>query len=523
MSCGGRVTKGGGMVVSIPFDATDVENLVVSVYTNGEDKVEKSGDDITVGEGYIFVQMSKTDVDVLADGVLSYTLNYEMDGVEYAASSQTTNFIKTPKDYSATSVTDLVQSAYTEGHAEGKQEGEEVGYDEAVSDIRNQSISLSVTANGTYTANTEDSIYFNEVNVNVPQGSGGTCNLQSGNLSLPPEGVGIWTLYPEEGYDGFSYFQVVDNGYAESYWEQGYGSGFESGYTAGQADCSGGTSCDLTETWIDLMEGDDFEGQGVDYYVSAITPNYDGWYKVHIQDKDYGYSKYQEGYADGQSECSGGTCTLENNYEVYLTGTETAGQFPIVPDAGYDGVANGTIYYTEAYQAKFDEGYREFQNGLTSFSFGPEQVVANGQGSFTYTNASGWSSVTIGMPLVYSCRVIFANISSLHNILSASDVTDIRFGYDALTQSEVIVGYNNIVIYGTPAYSYGRFEGISFAIPTSIFNQISSWDAASLSLNGYKGHLNDYIGGILLYPYRTNTWQSGDKTFISVSTFNFSD
>ena len=470
MACGGRVTKGGGMVVAIPFDATDVENLVVSVYTNGDEKIEKSGDDIRIGEGIIYVDMSKTDVDLLADGVVSYTMDYEIDGVQYSENGGTTNYIKTPKDYSATSITEVVQSAYTEGHevgyqegyeagrqeecpecsggtscnlqaksqpidgsgtglwniypdagydgmesvtilddgygeakyeeghAQGKQDGEAVGYDEAVSTIRSQSISLSVSANGTYSANTQDSIYFNEVNVNVPQSSGSSCNLQSGNLSLPPEGVGIWTLYPEEGYDGFSYFQVVDNGYAESYWEQGYGSGFESGYTT---------------------------------------------------------------------------------------------------------------------------GYREFQNGLTSFSFGPEQVVASGQGSFTYTNASGWSSVTIGMPLVYSCRIIFANISNLPNILDASDVTDIRFGYETLTQSDVIVGDSNIVIYGTPTYDTGRFEGISFAIPTSIFNQISSWNASALSLNGYKSNLNDYIGGIVFTPYRTRTWQSGDKTFISVSTFNF--
>jgi len=623
MNCGGRVWKGDTITISVPFEVSGYTDLTISYYTDGETKVVKSESEVEIEDGFITYTFLPGELDTIADGVIRYQIDYSVDNVDYVTGTNTMSYLKTPKTYSAKTTEEYYEEGfssgytqgeeigyasghtdgytegevvgkaegymsgytqgeqvgysqgYEEGHTQGKQDGEAVGYDIAVSDIRNQSISLSVSANGTYSANTEDSIYFNEVNVNVPQGSGSSCNLQaksqsidgsgtglwniypdagydgmesvtildegygeakyveghaqgkyegyesghydgmiegfesgytagqadcpecdcssaiteaytqgyqsgytqgqadcpecsggtscnlqSGNLSLPPEGVGSWTLYPEEGYDGFSYFQVSDNGYAESYWEQGYGLGFESGYTAGQADCSGGTSCDLTETWIDLMEGDDFEGQGVDYYVSAITPNYDGWYKVHIQDKDYGYSK-------------------------------------------------------------FNEGYREFQNGLTSFSFGPEQIVASGNGSFTYTNASGWSSVTIGMPLVYSCRVIFANMSGFLNILSASDVTDIRFGYETLTQSEVIVGGNDITIYGTPTYGTGRFEDISFAIPTSIFSQISSWDASALSLNGFKSNLNAYIGGIVFTPYRTTTWQSGDKTFISVSTFNF--
>lgn len=431
MACGGKITKGGGMVVAIPFDATDVENLVVSVYTNGDEKIEKSGDDIRIGEGIIYVDMSKTDVDLLADGVVNYTMDYEIDGVQYSENGGTTNYIKTPKDYSATSITEVVQSAYTEGH--------EVGYQE--------------------------------------------------------------------------------------------------GYEAGQQDCpecSGGTSCDLTETWIDLMEGDDLEGQGVDYYASAITPNYDGWYKVHIQDKDYGYSKYQEGYAAGQAdcpECSGGSgCNLQvGGYFAPLWPETPTGIVTVYPEAGYDGFSRFEVndgaalwsFNAAGVEAGKEAGYEEFQRGLTSFSFGPEQVAASGNGSFTYTNASGWSSVTIGMPLVYSCMIGFANIRGLLNILDASDVTDILFGYETLTQSEVIVGDSNITIYGTPTYGTGRFEGIRFAVPTSIFNQMSSWDASALSLNGFKSNLNAYIGGIALTPYRTYTWQSGDKTFISVSTFNF--
>lgn len=314
MACGGKITKGGGMVVAIPFDATDVENLVVSVYTNGDEKIEKSGDDIRIGDGIIYVDMSKTDVDLLADGVVNYTMDYEIDGVQYSENGGTTNYIKTPKDYSATSITEVVQSAYTEGHEVGYQEGEEVGYNDAVSAIRNQSISLSVSANGVYTANTQDSIYFNEVNVNVPQeGSGTSCTLQSKSYILDENFVvqsGLIT--PDLGYDGFSSFQVFDEGYGQTKYQEGYAAGqascpecdcssaiteaFQSGYTAGQADCpecSGGSSCNLENGEILIF--DTFENGDVFY----PSNGYDGFSSVTIYDKNYSETWFNSGYTEG--------------------------------------------------------------------------------------------------------------------------------------------------------------------------------------------------------------------------------
>lgn len=275
MACGGKITKGGGMVVAIPFDATDVENLVVSVYTNGDEKIEKSGDDIRIGDGIIYVDMSKTDVDLLADGVVSYTMDYEIDGVQYSESGGTTNYIKTPKDYSATSITEVVQSAYTEGHEVGYQEGYDAGQQDC------------------------------------PECSGGTsCNLQAKSQSIDGSGTGLWNIYPDAGYDGMESVTILDDGYGQAKYEEGHYVGKNEGYESGHYD--------------GMIEG------------------------------------FESGYTAGQAdcpECSGGSCTLQNNYEVYLNGTETAGQFPIAPDAGYDGVANGTIYYAEAYQAKYAEGY----------------------------------------------------------------------------------------------------------------------------------------------------------------------
>lgn len=343
MACGGKITKGGGMVVAIPFDATDVENLVVSVYTNGDEKIEKSCDDIRIGEGIIYVDMSKTDVDLLADGVVNYTMDYEIDGVQYSENGGTTNYIKTPKDYSATSITEVVQSAYTEGHEVGYQEGYEAGQQ-------------------------------------------GSCNLQAKSQSIDGSGTGLWNIYPDAGYDGMERVTILDDGYGQAKYDTGY----SDGYDKGQQDCpecSGGTSCNLTDTWIDLMEGDDFEG-GIDYYASAITPSYDGWYKVHVQDKDYGQAKFDEGYDEG-------------HYAAHLWDEA------LFVDTGFKLSAN-TIYMFDMWieysrEAEWVDRYREFRL-FSNINIETEREyvdikIDDGAGSITmnYKDYNGEHTLSVGL------------------------------------------------------------------------------------------------------------------------------
>ena len=321
---------------------------------------------------------------------------------------------------------------------------------------------------------------------NIAYNSGLTVGYESGYTA----GQDDCPLDCDAAYNS-GYTQGYQGGYGVGY-QGGYSQGYQGGYSQGQADCPDCPACDCTEAY----------DSG---YTQGYQGGYQGGYSVGYQG-GYGVG-YQGGYAQGQADCP--DCPACDCTEAYQSGL-TVGY-----NSGYTAVQAAGV------EAGKEEGYEEFQRGLTSFSFGPEQVAASGQGSFTYTNVSGWSSVTIGMPLVYSCRIIFTNISGLNNILDASDVTDIRFGYETLTQSEVVVGYNNITIYGTPTYGNSRFEGIQIAIPTSIFNQMSSWDASVLSLNGYKSIRNEYIGGISMTPYRTTTSQSGDKTIIFVSNIQF--
>lgn len=48
---------------------------------------------------------------------------------------------------------------------------------------------------------------------------------------------------------------------------------------------------------------------------------------------------------------------LQSDYELTLDGTETAGQIQIVPGEGYDGIVQGTVYYSQAYEKQWNDGY----------------------------------------------------------------------------------------------------------------------------------------------------------------------
>lgn len=223
----------------------------------------------------------------------------------------------TPCDCSS-AVTEAYESGYTEGYQSGYTQGQA------------ECPECDCTE--------ECTICYNQGYADGRESVTSGCPMQSKSIRMNNIET---TVTPDYGYVGLdSVYINAEDVYNDAY-STGYTEGYQSGYTAGQQDCSG-SSCNLTDAWIDLMDGDDFEGQGVDYYVSAITPNYDGWYKVHIQDKDYGSSKYQEGYADGQAACPECDCSSAVT-EAYQSG------------------------YTEGYQSGSTDGYTDgFNDGYLS-------------------------------------------------------------------------------------------------------------------------------------------------------------
>lgn len=237
-TCGGRIYKGEDISVSIPFALSGYTNLSVSYFTNGEVSVERTEEQLVIDGGYIIADFDNTELDILEDGVLRYTITCKVDGEDYVYSNNTPYYLKTPKDYDAKTAEEVWEdgyesgysvsysSGYTDGYAEGEvvgkaegyvsgytqgeatqkakliataitengiyekedgfnnievdipsdfpagyssgyTDGSSDGYNRAIGDIRNNAIVLNVTENGVYSANTEDSVYFKEVDVNV--------------------------------------------------------------------------------------------------------------------------------------------------------------------------------------------------------------------------------------------------------------------------------------------------------------------------------------------------------------------
>lgn len=163
MICTNRIYKGETFEVSIPFMVEGWSDLYVEYFTNGQYKVTRTADELIIDEYTITAEFSGNDLDLLADGVLRYTLYYTLEGVAYTKSTNTPYYLKTPVAYSAMTPTDY----YHEGEVVGKAEGYLSGYTQAESTIRSNAVSLNVTENGVYSANTDDNIYFNNVVVNV--------------------------------------------------------------------------------------------------------------------------------------------------------------------------------------------------------------------------------------------------------------------------------------------------------------------------------------------------------------------
>lgn len=195
---------------------------------------------------------------------------------------------------------------------------------------------------------------------------------------------------------------------------EAYQSGYTEGYNQGQADCP---ECDCSSAVTEAYESGVTEGiaeQKSLLVSSAFTRNgiytrENGWNeievnvpqwlpaeektlslvrnvsgpwevladspigmsKVTVEDNGYGSWKYDQGYQAGIAQCSGGTsCSLQDDYELYLDGSETAGQMPIWPNEGYDGISEGRVFYMEAYQNQWNSGHTSgftdgYQSGYT--------------------------------------------------------------------------------------------------------------------------------------------------------------
>lgn len=273
-------------------------------------------------------------------------------------------------------------------------------------------------------------------------GSSATCDTEEGTYSLTDDFDGEETVFPSEGKTGFNKIVIVDDGYGDAKYNEGYADGI--------ADCSGSTPCDCSSAITEAYESGVTEGiaeQKSLLVSSAFTRNgtytrENGWNeievnvpqwlpaeektlslvrnvsgpwevladspigmsKVTVEDNGYGSWKYDQGYQAGIAQCSGGTsCSLQDDYELYLDGSETAGQMPIWPSEGYDGISEGRVFYMEAYQNQWNSGH------TSGFTDGYQSGYTQGQADCDCTEsyeigyqdgyADGRESIASGCPM----------------------------------------------------------------------------------------------------------------------------
>ena len=195
MSCGGRIYKGDSITISIPFEISGYTNLSVDYFTTGDTKITKSEDELTVEDGFITCSFEGHELDILPDGVIRYTITYQVDGEDAVGSTNTPLYLKTPAGYSAQTIDDIIEEAYQSGYT--------AGYDDC----------------GGGDCSEVQSIAYN---------SGLTVGYNSGYTA---------------GQDDCPACDCT-----EAY-QSGLTVGYNSGYTAGQDDCPDCPACDCTEAY----------------------------------------------------------------------------------------------------------------------------------------------------------------------------------------------------------------------------------------------------------------------------------
>ena len=198
MSCGGRIYKGDSITISIPFEISGYTNLSVDYFTTGDTKITKSEDELTVEDGFITAYFDGHDLDLLPDGVIRYTITYQVDGEDAVGSTNTPLYLKTPAGYSAQTIDDIIEEAYQSGYT--------AGYDDC----------------GGGDCSEVENIAYN---------SGLTVGYESGYTAGQADCPDCPTCDCTEAY------------------QSGLTVGYNSGYTAGQDDCPDCPACDCTEAY----------------------------------------------------------------------------------------------------------------------------------------------------------------------------------------------------------------------------------------------------------------------------------
>lgn len=181
MNCGGTIYKGSQETLAFPIHATDISELEIKIFTDGEYEDVKTLSEVTIEDNTLYVPIEENDFDLLKDGVIRYSLVYVDEGDTYRSDVCTTYYLKTPLAYSAQTADDFYDEGYDDGY--------EQGYHDA------------------------------EI-------SAGTCVTTVGHYELGPDFSGYsGEMYPDEYWNAWEYFDVTDTGYGAAKFDSGYTKG----------------------------------------------------------------------------------------------------------------------------------------------------------------------------------------------------------------------------------------------------------------------------------------------------------
>ena len=209
------IYKGQDKEVQIPFAVSGFTDFTASFYTDKEYEILKTAEDFDFDGEWASIFFDNTALDLLNNGVLRYTFNYKIDGVDVVKSTNSAYTLRTPENYSAHTADEIYTEGYSSGYTDGMVSGTSVGYEEGFEEgeeaQKAKMTGATITENGTYTR--PDG--YSSVDVNVDQ--------------VGPYNSGYTSGYTD-GY-GYGYTSGSTDGYNEGY-PIGYASGVTDGINA---------------------------------------------------------------------------------------------------------------------------------------------------------------------------------------------------------------------------------------------------------------------------------------------------
>ena len=327
------------------------------------------------------VEMTESRMTVLPDGDAPGLSRVDIDAFPYGQS--------------------MYQSGWTEGETGGRREMEEY--------VADNSVELSVTANGEYNAAIDGGAgYIRKVDVNVPTGStienqektvtitantSTTVTYDEGYTGL--ESVDIQVNVPtgetihnqtksvtvtgntqsvtyDSGYTGLESVEIDAADFGDDRYQDGYAGGhaegYSEGYSSGETDGRNEIISGLEETAVTVT---------ADTMTISPAEGEHGFSRVNVNAAGYGNERYQEGYESGSTD---GKNEIMQGLEATAV-TVTASTMLVSPGAGKYGFSEVSIDSAEYGQSNYQSGYTEgYESGNTAgYQSGHTEGYTEGQ------------------------------------------------------------------------------------------------------------------------------------------------